>query len=150
MAFTTSLPAVTTTPNTDTKRLRWLPALAAPLRLFPNTLACVDTATGRFAQPTGAATVLFDGVVAQDFSIEYPIGADKTQQVRIDRPGAIRIKITDTVTDADLLKKVYLVANRDDAVTKTVPGSGNVANIGTIDFVHGPNEVTIRPNYQTL
>lgn len=150
MAFVTTVPNTTTTPVGDTKRLRWLPLLASSLTLYPNTLAGVDTATGRFAQLSGASTILFDGVVAQDFQVKYDAAADKTQQVRIDRPYMIRIKITDTVTDADLLKKVYIVPNRDDAVTKTVPGTGNVTNIGTIDYVHGPNEVTIRANYQTL
>ena len=139
-----------TTPVTDTKRLRWLPALASPLKIFPHTLACVDTATGRFAQPTGAATVLFDGIVEQDFAVTYDVAADKTQQVRIDRPLAIRIAITDNCTDADLLKNVYIVPNSDASVTKTVPGSGNVSPIGTIDYVHSANDVTIKLSYQTL
>lgn len=150
MAFSTSLPTTRTAAITDTLRVRWLPLLAAQLQLFPNTLACVDTATGRFSQPTGAATVLLDGVVAQDFNLKYDAGPDKTQQVRIDRPAFLRIKITDNVTDADLLKKVYIVPNRDDAVTKTVPGAGNVTYIGVIDYVHGTNDVTIRMAYQSL
>lgn len=153
MAFVTSLPdkpAMGTTPVLDTKHHRWLPALVAPLKIYPHTLACVDTATGRFAQATGASTVLFDGIVEQDFAVTYDVAADKTQQVRIDRPLKIRIAITDNCTDADLLKKVYIVPNRDDAVTKTVPGSGNVTAIGTIDYVHSANDVTVKLSYQTL
>lgn len=153
MAFATSLPSnpvMGTTPITDTKRIRWLPALVAPLKIYPHTLAGVNTVTGRFAQLTGASTILFDGIVEQDFAQTYDIGADKTQSVRIDRPLSIRIAITDTCTDADLLKKVYIVPNSDSSVTKTVPGSGNVAAIGTIDYVHGPNDVTIKLIYQTL
>jgi hypothetical protein len=139
------------TPVTEEKVHRWLPALAADFKVQPGALCCVDTATGFFAKPTGAATVLFDGIVDQDFTMTYDSGTPaKSVFVRVRKPGRIRVKTLANVTDADLLKKVYIVPNDDSTVTLTVPGAGNVGPIGIIDYVHGARDVTIRPIYQTL